>query len=110
MLEAKMRRKAERRPWGCCVWIPKIADLKIEIRPAFAQCGIPLQGALVQGRYEIQQLIGKNRATVTLSALDRHEGHSVTVRALLPRQASVEERESFLQDAEQAMSLSSRIQ
>ena len=75
-----------------------------------AQCGIPLKGALVQGRYETQALIGKNRAMMTLRALDRHEGRAVTLRALLPKQASKEEREAFLQDAELAMSLSNHVQ
>src|SRR5947199_4591295 len=75
-----------------------------------AHCGIPLRGTLVQGRYEIQALAGKDRATVTLDALDRHEGHAVTVRALLPKQASEAERENFLQDAQFAIALSNHMQ
>ena len=74
-----------------------------------ARCGIPLRGTLVQGRYEIQALTNKDRSTITLRAIDRHEGHPVTVRALLPKETYEEERESFLLDAELARSLSSRI-
>src|SRR5437588_10176125 len=75
-----------------------------------ARCGIPLRGTLVQGRYEIQELADKDRATVTLQAVDRLEGHAVTVRVLLPRQSSEAERKSFLQDAEFAKALSSNMQ
>src|SRR6266567_2401349 len=75
-----------------------------------AQCGIPLQGALVQGRYEILALTGKDRTTVTLNAIDRHRGYSVTLRALQPRQTTPAERDNFLQDAELAVSVSSRMQ
>ncbi len=75
-----------------------------------ARCGIPLRGTLVQGRYEIQELADKDRATVTLLAADRLEGHAVTVRVLLPRQSSEAERKSFLQDAEFAKALSSSMQ
>ncbi len=75
-----------------------------------AQCGIPLRGVLVQGRYQIQALTGKDRATMTLRAMDRHKGHVVTVRILRPRQTSAKEREVFLQDAELAVSLSNRVQ
>src|SRR5947209_6783510 len=66
------------------------------------RCGIPLRGTLVQGRYEIRDLVSKDRATATLDALDRHVGQLVTVRALLPRQTSTADRENFLQDAELA--------
>ena len=38
-----------------------------------AKCGIPLQGSLLQGRFEIQGLIGKDRSTITLNAIDRQE-------------------------------------
>src|SRR5487761_220210 len=75
-----------------------------------AQCGIPLQGTLVQGRYEIQLLMSKDQKTVTLQAIDRHGGQSVIVRALLPKKADAEERERFLQDAELAASFSDRMQ
>src|SRR2546421_1945307 len=75
-----------------------------------AQCGIPLQGAMVQGRYEVQALVGRERTTVTLHAVDSHQGHGVTLRVLRPRQTSKEERENFLQDAELALSLSSKMQ
>src|SRR6266487_1666856 len=74
-----------------------------------AKCGIPTQGALLQGRYEIQDLIGKDSSTITLRATDHHEELSVTVRALLPEKASKEERDIFLQDAELAFALSGRI-
>src|SRR6266705_1849477 len=74
-----------------------------------AKCGIPTRGALLQGRYEIQDLIGKDHSTITLRATDRHEGLTVTVRALLPDKTSEEEREIFLQDAELAFALSSRM-
>jgi len=72
-------------------------------------CGIPLQGTLLQGCYEIQALIGKDRSTVTLHAFDRRQSSPVTVRALLPNKTSEEERENFLQDAELAVSLSARF-
>ena len=75
-----------------------------------ARCGIPTKGALVQGRYEIQDLIAKDRTSVTLRAVDRHQGLPVTVRALLPKQTSVKECEDFLQDAELAISFSSHVQ
>src|SRR5438270_9674694 len=74
-----------------------------------AQCGIPLEGALVQGRYEVQALTGRDRTTVTLQAIDCHHGHGVTLRVLRPRQTTREERENFLQDAELALSLSSKM-
>src|SRR5205823_6369430 len=74
-----------------------------------AKCGIPIQGTLLQGRYEIQYLVGKDPSTITLRAIDRHKGLPVTVRALLPNKISAEEREIFLQDAELAVALSSRI-
>ncbi len=50
-----------------------------------AICGIPLQGALVQGRYEIQALHDRDRTTVTLDAIDRHTGQRVILRALRPK-------------------------
>src|SRR2546425_9615324 len=74
-----------------------------------ARCGIPTWGTLLQGRYEVQDLVGKGRNTITLRATDRREGHPVIVRALLPVKASAEEREIFLQDAELAVALSSHI-
>ncbi len=74
-----------------------------------AQCGIPLRGTSLQGRYEIQNLISKDRGTVTLEAIDRHSDQIVMVRALIPRESSTEERENFLQDAELALSFSARI-
>src|SRR5437660_12206050 len=74
-----------------------------------AKCGIPLQGSLLQGRYEIQALISKDRSTITLSALDRKEEAYVTIRALQPNVTSVEQRDIFLQDAELAFALSGRI-
>src|SRR6266700_3287059 len=61
-----------------------------------ASCGIPTRGALLNGRYEVQELISKDR-------------DKVTVRALLPKRASEKEREEFLQDAELAASLSHNI-
>src|SRR6266487_335821 len=74
-----------------------------------AKCGIPIQGTLLQGRYEIQYLVGKDLSTITLRATDLHNGLPVTVRALLPNKIRAEEREIFLQDAELAVALSSRI-
>ena len=74
------------------------------------QCGIPLEGALVQGRYEVQALSGEDHSTVTLHALDRHNGQGVTLRVLRPRQTTQAERENFLQDAELALSLSKHTQ
>jgi tetratricopeptide (TPR) repeat protein len=74
-----------------------------------ARCGIPLRGTLVQERYEIRNLLNKDRKTVTLNALDQYEGRGVTVRALLSGESSPTEREIFLQDAEMAMSISSHV-
>ena len=74
-----------------------------------ANCGIPLRGAFLLGRYEIYDLTGKDRGTVTLQALDRHHGKTVTIRALVPREVNEQEREDFLQDAELAVSLSARV-
>src|SRR5258708_10361902 len=74
-----------------------------------ASCGIPLWGTVLQGRYEVQKLIVKDRATVTLQATDRHGGYLVTIRALIPRTTSAEDRENFLQDAELAVTLSANI-
>ena len=67
-----------------------------------AQCGIPLRGAFLQGRYEVQSILNKERGTVTLQALDRHGDFPVTVRALIPKDTTSKERENFLQDAEWA--------
>ena len=75
-----------------------------------AQCGIPLQGTLLQDRYEILSFTGKDRTTITFNAHDRHEDRPVTIRALRPTQASAAEQESFLQDADMAVLLSHRIQ
>jgi len=44
-----------------------------------------------------------------LQAIDRHGGLPVIVRALIPREASMQDREDFLQDAELAASVSERI-
>jgi len=74
-----------------------------------ARCGIPTRGALLNGRYEVQELISKDRKNVTLRAIDHHRGLPVTVRALLPKRASENECEEFLQDAELAASLSHNI-
>ncbi|HEY4389534.1 MAG TPA: tetratricopeptide repeat protein, partial [Ktedonobacteraceae bacterium] len=73
------------------------------------RCGIPLRGILLQGRYEIQRLLGKDRGTVTLRGYDIQQEQPVTVRALIPRESSQEEQENFLQDAELAAALSARI-
>src|SRR2546423_1650673 len=74
-----------------------------------ARCGIPLRGTLVQERYEIRNLLNKDRKMVTLYALDQYEGRGVTIRALLSGESSPPEREIFLQDAEMAMSISSHV-
>src|SRR5579859_2829742 len=71
-----------------------------------ASCGTPVRGALLQGRYEVQALLAKNRNLVTLQATDLHEEIPVTIRALLPQETGDKERENFLQDAELAMMLS----
>src|ERR1700682_1521301 len=74
-----------------------------------ASCGIPVRGALLQGRYEVQSLLTKNRSTVTLQGNDLHQEIPVTIRALLPNETSDKEREDFLQDAELAMMLSKQV-
>jgi len=74
-----------------------------------ASCGIPVRGALLQGRYEIQSLLNKSRSTVTLQANDLHQEIPVTIRALLLHESSDKEREDFLQDAELAMVLSKQM-
>ncbi len=74
-----------------------------------ARCGLPLPGSLLQGRYEIQQLESKERGIVTLQAIDQHSDSPVKVRALHPQQTGAGDQESFLQDAELAVVLSSRV-
>src|SRR5215469_4438639 len=74
-----------------------------------AHCGIPTRGTLLNGRFEVQELIGKDRNNMTLRAIDHHRGLPVTVRALLPKGTSEDEREEFLQDAELAVSLSNNV-
>src|SRR5579875_1189686 len=74
-----------------------------------ARCGIPTRGSFLLGRYEIMDLLSRDRQTVTLQALDHHRGLPVMVRVLRPRETTEQEREEFLQEAELAMSLSSRV-
>ena len=74
-----------------------------------ARCGMPTQETLLNGRYEVQELVSKDRHHVTLRAIDRHQGLPVTVRVLLAKQSNAKEREEFLQDAELAASLSHNI-
>src|SRR5437588_3800798 len=74
-----------------------------------ANCGIPVQGALLLGRYEIQALAGKDRSMITMQANDRHYGIPVTIRALLPHNTGAQDRETFLQDAELAVTLSKQV-
>src|SRR6185312_7937045 len=73
------------------------------------RCGIPIQGTLLQGRYKIQALLAKERNTITLQALDRHDGELVIVRALIPGMTTAKERANFLQDAEMALAFSRSI-
>ena len=94
---------------GMCLDIEDCAFQNLGKARFCAKCGIPLQGSILQGRYEIQGLIGKDRSTITLSAIDRQEELPVTVRALQPNITSTEERDIFLQDAELAFALSGRI-
>jgi len=94
---------------GMCLDIEDCGFQNREKARFCAQCGIPLRGTLVHGRYDIVELTAKDRITASLNALDRHERRPVTVRVLLPKKASVEERETFLQDADLAVSLSSRM-
>ncbi len=96
-------------PMGMCL---DLEDCRFQNRGKArfcAQCGMPLQGTLVQGRYEIVELTAKDRVTASLQAIDRHEHCPVTVRVLMPKKASMAERETFLQDADLAVSLSSRM-
>src|SRR5579863_4731712 len=95
---------------GMCLDIEDCSFQNRERARFCARCGIPLQGTLVQGRYEIQLLMSKDQKTVTLQAIDRHGRQSVIVRALLPKKAGAAERESFLQDAELAASFSNHLQ
>ena len=74
-----------------------------------ANCGIPVQGALLLGRYEMQALAGKDRSMITMHANDRHYGVPVTIRALLPQNTTEQERNTFLQDAELAVALSKQV-
>ncbi|HLJ34036.1 MAG TPA: hypothetical protein VKU38_10315, partial [Ktedonobacteraceae bacterium] len=94
---------------GMCLDIEGCSFQNREKARFCAQCGIPLQGTLVQGRYEIIELTAKDRITASLQAIDRHERRPVTVRVLLPKKASAAERETFLQDADLAVLLSSRM-
>src|SRR6266568_1341344 len=74
-----------------------------------ARCGIPLRGTFLHGRYEIQNLSGRDQGTVTMQAIDRHYNRRVTIRALVPLETNARERKDFLQDAELAASLSSHV-
>jgi hypothetical protein len=74
-----------------------------------ARCGIPLRGTLLHGRYEIQRLSGRDHGAVTMQAIDRYYNRLVTVRALVPLETNAQQREDFLQEAELAASLSSRV-
>src|SRR5256714_10900541 len=94
---------------GMCLDIEDCAFQNLDKARFCAKCGIPLQGSLLQRRYQIQGLIAKDRSTIALSAIDRQEELSVTVRALQPNITSAEERDIFLQDAELAFALSGRI-
>src|SRR2546428_2588766 len=80
---------------GMCLDIEDCAFQNLGKARFCAKCGIPLQGSILQGRYEIQGLIGKDRSTITLSAIDRQEELPVTVRALQPNITSTEERDIF---------------
>ena len=75
-----------------------------------ARCGIPTEHAFLQGRYEIQGLVHIDRDTVTLRAVDTHNGLLVTVRALIPKTTTEDERDEFLQDAELAKAFSITVQ
>src|SRR5260370_21269477 len=46
---------------------------------------------------------------ITMQANDRHYGIPVTIRALLPHNTGTQERETFLQDAELAVTLSKQL-
>src|SRR5947209_4524023 len=72
-------------------------------------CGIPTKGSFLQGRYEIRHLTGKEHNIVTLQAIDHHGDLPVTVRALIPKETSRQDRENFLLDAELATSVSERV-
>src|SRR5258708_31037795 len=54
-------------------------------------------------------MVSKDHRTVTLHAIDRHQGLPVTVRALIPNKNSAEARQIFLQDAELAVAFSNGI-
>src|SRR5437762_7745183 len=94
------------RPMGMCLDVASCSFENREKARFCARCGIPLRGAFLLGRYEIHELVSKDRGTVTLHAVDRHSGLLVTVRALIPESANDKDREEFLQDAELAKSLS----
>ncbi|HXZ03901.1 MAG TPA: tetratricopeptide repeat protein, partial [Ktedonobacteraceae bacterium] len=94
---------------GMCLDNEDCAYQNLDSARFCAKCGIPLQRSLLLGRYEIQALIGKDRSTITLSAIDLQEEKYVTIRALQPNITNVEERDIFLQDAELAYALSGRI-
>src|SRR5450755_1386671 len=107
----KLGRKGKMTPMGMLCLDTEGCNFQNRDKARFcAQCGIPLQGTLLQGRYEILSFMGKDRATVTFNAHDRYEDRPVTIRALRPALTSAAEQESFLQDADMAVSLSHRIQ
>jgi len=74
-----------------------------------ANCGIPIKGTFLHGRYEIQSFMDRNHGTMTLGALDRQSGYPVVVRALMPKDTNEQNREDFLQEAELAASLSASV-
>src|SRR5438067_819306 len=94
---------------GMCLDVASCSFENREKARFCARCGIPLRGTFLLGRYEIHELVSKDRGTATLHAIDRHTELLVTVRALIPEVTNDKEREEFLQDAELAKSLSSRI-
>src|SRR2546429_828437 len=74
------------------------------------RCGIPLQGTLVQGRYEVQAFTSNDHSTVTLRATDRHNDQGVTLRVLRRRQRAQAERERCRGGGGVALSLSKHTQ
>ncbi|MGZ3615467.1 MAG: tetratricopeptide repeat protein, partial [Ktedonobacteraceae bacterium] len=94
---------------GMCLDNEDCSFQNLDLARFCAKCGIPLKGSLLQGRYEIQSLTGKDHSTIILSAIDRQEDANVTIRALQPNRTSIEERDIFLQDAELAFALSGHI-
>src|SRR5947209_11205131 len=83
-------------PMGQCLDVEGCGFHNREQARLCAQCGIPLQGAFLQGRYEVQSILNKERGTVTLQALDRQGGFPLTGCGFIPKATSIKNTKDLL--------------